>query len=776
MAKKAGVKSAGDKATSVIKRKILQIPKEPGVYQFFDAEKKLLYVGKAKDLRVRVRSYFLKSAVHAPRTARLVHKITDIKWITTRSETEALLLEANLVHESTPPFNVLLRDDKHFLYIKISKESFPKVSFVRKVEKDQAGYFGPYVKASQIRKTIDFLREALMFRNCLVEISPEGKTLKNPENRKIPCLDHQLRLCTAPCDARIASESYQQDIRQLTDFLRGNTGPFKSKLKLGMMAAAEKKEFEKAARYRDILRSVETIDEIQAVSVPANISADVIGFSFGEAKSFFHILFVRHGKVLRSENFSLPSGATPEETFQAFLRDHFGFFPEAPEQIIVSDVFPESERRVWEEFAFVSTGKKVEIILPQRGVKRDLVQLAEKNAALAAANARASFESVDSLAALQTALGLPKPPERIECYDISHLSGTHPVGSRVVFVNGKPEKKAYRKFAIKTLPTGKIDDFAAMAEIVDRRLDRLGTMNSLLEPEEITDPAEIEKVDNLLAAAGLITGLAIEKQFQFKDKSTGKTVGYARLRRRGRFAEIGGVYVLPEFQSSGVGTEIVKILVLNSSEKIIRLFLREQRLRWKLSLQSIGFTEEKSPPKPFAEAIRLRNAEEGIAMFVMKIAPKDLKQATDNSPDLLVIDGGKGQLSAVVAVLKKHSLLEKIPVCALAKREEEVFVPGQSEPLLLPKHSPASELLQQIRDEAHRFAISFNRNLRKKAETASILDDVKGIGTVSRKKLLQEFGSPDAIFAATDPELLKFLSPKTLRNLRKLSPTNPEAS
>lgn len=750
-----------------LRKKTATVPTEPGIYRFYDSAGELLYVGKAKQLRNRVRSYFQKSADHAPKTRRMLTKIASFDFVTTRSEIEALMLEANFIHEHRPPFNVLLRDDKHFLYIKISKDPFPIVSFVRQIDNDKATYFGPYAKASEVRKTIEFLREVLRFRNCRVEISPEGKTIRNPENRKIPCLDHQIDRCSAPCDARISQAEYAEDIKQLIQFLRGDSNPVKKKLQTEMMAAAEKKEFERAARFRDLLKSIEWVDTKQSASIPQDFSADVIGMAFGEVKSFFHVLFVRHGKVLRSENFHIVSAATAEETFLAFLRDHFAFFPDVPEITLVSDVFPENDHPLWEEFATHITGKATEIRIPKRGIKRELLELAEKNAKLQAANSKASFEE-DVLDRLQKALKLPHRPERIECYDVSHLSGTHPVGSRVVFVNGKPEKSEYRKYKMKTLPLGKIDDFAAMKELVGRRLKQLERGTEILHMNEITHKKKIAEIEAMLQEQNLLTGLTIEKQFEFREIITGKIVGYARTRRYERSLEIGGVYVLPEFQEGGMGTEIVKTLVMSCSEKYVRVLVRRKKLRWIIALKAIGFVEEKNAPKAFLELIAQKKAEDGIERFVMKLSPAGLRQEVNKVPDLLVIDGGKGQLSVVVSLLRKMNLFRKIPVCSLAKKEEQVFVPDTPQPLPIAKDSPENELLQRIRDEAHRFAISFNKNLRKTAETASILDDVAGMGKETKKKLLNEYGSTSGIFEASDRSLLRHVSPKILRNIRSV--------
>jgi excinuclease ABC subunit C len=744
-----------------------KLPDSPGVYRFYDASGDLLYVGKAKILKNRVRSYFHKSANHGARTRKLVEKITNIQWVVTQSETEALLLEANLIHNEQPPFNVVLRDDKHFLYVKIGKEAYPRVEFTRKKEEDGAMYFGPYVKASHIRKTLDFLREVLQFRTCKVGISPGGTVTSNPEKRKIPCLDYQIHRCTAPCDNRISMHDYHEEVMELADFLRGKTTSVKRRMKLEMMLAAEKKEFERAARFRDLLNGVEEMDVRQAASVVENFSADIIGFANEREKSFFHVFYIRHGKIIRSENFVLQNAETRNETFAAFLRDYLSLASEIPPLIIIPDLYTNEECTSWSEYAATIGGHKVEVRIPQKAKKKELLELACKNANLQALNTRASFQKTEVLEDLKKALELPRLPERIECYDISHLSGTHPVGSRVVFIDGKPAKGEYRKYKMRSLPKGKIDDFAAMAELLGRRLRKLERGVEILRCEQITDPERVKEIDKELEEAGLLSGKDCEQQYAFIEQITGKTVGYARIRRWGKMAEIGGVIVLPEFRTGGMGTEIIKTLVLHSDEKIIRAFIRKERLRWKVSLKSIGFNEEKKPPKAFQAKIDQRKKDEDVEMIVMKVVPNDLRKAIQKIPDLLVIDGGKGQLSSVVKVLRKYNLFRKIPVCSIAKRNEEIYIPGSGEPLPIPQEAPENLLLQEIRDEAHRVAVTFNKQQRKAAETKSQLDEIPGIGTKTRQTLLKAFGSVQAILQATDEELLKVIPASRLETIRE---------
>lgn len=753
-----------------INKKLKKLPVDPGVYKFFNADGELLYVGKAKSLRARVRNYFQPNAVHGPRTRKLVEKIADLEWTIARSEVEALVLEANLIRELKPPFNVLLRDDKSFLYVKITAEPFPAVFLTRRLERDKATYFGPYAKAGQVRKTLDFLREVLRFRNCEVEISPDGKAGRNPEGRKIPCLDYQIHRCDGPCDARISLEEYRQSIQQLTDFLRGKTAPVRRLMQEEMLKAAAAKEFEKAARFRDLIRSVETIDALQAVSTPIDVSADVIGMSYGKEKSFFHVLFVRHGKVLRSENFNLPSDEDEAETLFAFLREHIAIAPDMPAQLVVPGLFPAGEQSLWEDFIWQMTGQHVALVLPQRGPKRELLALAEKNAKLQAVNARASFEKNEPLDALQSALSLDHRPERIECYDISHLGGTHPVASQVVFVNGKPDKSSYRKYHITSLPPGQIDDFAAMAEVMRRRLRQLKRQESVLSMTDVIAPEERASFASALGLADHAVEV-LARIWRFVEVATGRHAGYAALLMHGKLAEIRHVWVTPEFEASDTITEIIKTIVLASAEKCLRIVVPRKDLRFQLHLKALGLSEDKKPPKPFlAEASEKDSAAAPEPKLVFKITPADLKRAADQMPDLIVIDGGKGQLSAAHAVLTAEGFDGKIALCSLAKREEEIFLPHRQMPLPIAKGAPENMLLQRLRDEAHRFAISFNKRLRAKAEITSVLDEIPGIGEKTRQKLLKKFGSAEAVLKADAEELKAFVPAAVIAQIKAREP------
>lgn len=761
-----------EKLSAAIEKTLKKLPKEPGVYQYFDAEGKLLYIGKAKNLKNRVKSYFQNSAHQGLRTKKLVSKIEKIEWIAVESEAEALALEANMIHEYNPPFNVLLRDDKHFLYLHITKDPFPRVVFTRQMKKRNGTYFGPYVKASSIRKTIDFLREILAFRTCRVEISPKGHTIKNPENRKIPCLDYQIHHCSGPCDGKITQEEYANDIKELISFLRGNTRILQKKVQKKMIHAAENKDFERAARFRDIIISMEGVQMKQVASIAEDFSADIIGFVHGKTKSFACMFFVRHGKILRRENIHMKNEGDEQETFFAFLREFLSASAEIPSLIIIPPLIEKEDIKAWEVFASSLAGKNIEIRLPQKGKKKQLLELAQKNAAVQAANSKARFEEEDVLQKLQNALSLPRRPKRIECYDISHLGGTHTVASQVVFVDGEPEKKEYRKYKIRTVENGKPDDFASMKEVLERRLSRLLHTNTELEMREITTKKEKKEREKVLKKNGNLWIQEREKTYAFEvcsdamhrvKKNVGnghnhsKVVGYLSETHQKKILEIGNIFVFPEYEDRFGESEILRTYLKNTKEKTIRICVGEKDVKRHLYLKKLGFLREKKPPKAFIKAEEKK-----------KVIFKHIHNTRTPSqiPDLLVIDGGKGQLSMAVKALKKLKLFEKIPVCSLAKREEKVFVPGKKQPLNISKKSEENELLQRLRDEAHRFAITFNRQLRKNAETKSALDEINGIGEKTKKILLKEFGSVQKILEAKDEELLKFISKKVVENIR----------
>ncbi len=585
------------------------LPTKPGVYLMKDAEGTILYVGKAVNLRSRVRSYFHASAGHNPKTRRLVSHIADIDFIVTASELEALILESTLIKRHKPKYNVRLKDDKRYPYIKITwQEDYPRVLIVRRMERDGARYFGPFTAAWAVQQTLHTLRRVFPYLTC-------NRTL--PGSGERACLYLDIGLCLGPCVGAVSREEYRAMIDRLCRFLEGHADEVIHDLEARMQAAAERWDFEEAARYRDRLRAIRRVIERQKIVSPALADQDVIAFARAEGDACVQVFFIRQGRLIGREYFVLDGAAeeSDAEIISSFVKQ---FYDEAayvpPEILLPQDV---DEALVIQEWLHSRRGDKVTLRAPRRGQKRELVEMAAENAAETLAHLRAQWLTDESrqaqaLADLQKALGLERPPNRIECYDISTIQGTATTGAMVVFVKGVPRKSDYRRFKIRTVSGS--DDYASMREMLRRRFRRI--------------------------------------------------------------------------------------------------------------------TEPQQEPGPGAK-----------------------KSTWDLLPDLLVVDGGKGQLNVAVEVLDEYGLRDQVPAVGLAKQEEEIFVPDRTEPLRLPPASEGLFLMQRIRDEAHRFAITYHRRLRRKQTVGSLLDDVPGIGPKRRSALLKHFGSIEAIRAASVEEL-----------------------
>jgi excinuclease ABC subunit C len=582
------------------------LPARPGVYLFRDAGGEVLYVGKAKTLRPRVRSYFQRGQDGRAQIAHLPGRVASIEVIVTGSEVEALHLEQNLVKRHRPPFNVRLRDDKSFPYIAVTiEDEYPRVMFTRERHRRGVWYFGPYANAKKVRETLDVLNRVFPYRPC------EGP--KPGRHSGIPCLDYHIDRCLAPCVGYVTSEDYRAIIDGVVEFLSGNVGPIQRELEEKMNAAAQDERFEDAARYRNRLFAVQHLVERQAVERQSVGTVDVIGFAAEGNRAVVQIFPLRGGKMVDRHSFHLENveGQDVTTAIESFCLEYYGSAPSVPPQIVVPRAV--GDLSALAELLAEKRGSHVEIRNAERGEKRRLQELADENAQQALVSEQAATEQkrarrVEALEELREALNLESLPLRIECYDISHAMGQDPVGSMVVFQDAQPKKADYRKFGIKEAGDDS-DDFAAMAEVIARRFARL---------------------------------------------------------------------------SDGTGD-----------------------------------THDSS----FAAA-----------------------------PNLVVIDGGKGQLSAALAAMQAYDL-PRVAVIALAKRIEEVFVPGRSEPIVLSRHNPGLQLLQQIRDEAHRFALGFHRQRRESRGFASIFDDLEGVGPARRRALLNHFGSVDEMLSATPEEL-----------------------
>lgn len=568
------------------------LPSKPGVYIMRDETDTIIYIGKAKNLIKRVKSYF-REKLDRPKTQILMSHFHSLEYIVTNSEKEALILEATLIKKHRPRYNVQLKDDKRYPYVKITDEEFPRLVITRNVTKNGV-YFGPFTDVGSVKQTVKFLKSLFKIRTC--------------RNMNGPCLNSQIELCYAPCDGRITKEEYGEIINKIDLFFQGKYSTIVKNLKKEMMDAASNEEFEKAAVIRDQISSIEEIMEKQFVDlVDDDLDQDVIAIAPSKDEVVVIIMPIRNGKIVGRDDF-LMSGAqydSSSEIMFAFIQQYYGYNRHVPKQILLDEDIDDKE--LLEEWLSDLRGNKVKIKVPQKGVKLRLVKMAKKNAEIIKHQKK---KMENSLIELKKYLKLEKLPRVIEGYDISNISGKFAVGSKVSFKDAKPNKKMYKHFKMETPGP---NDFAMMEELLTRRL---------------------KMIDR------------------------------------------------------------------------------------------------------------------------------------DPEPDLIVIDGGKGQLGMACGVLEKLNLTH-IPIIGLAKEFEEIYIPNSSRPIIIPKNNRALHLLQQVRDESHRFAITYHRKLRSKNIQASSLDDIVGIGKKRKIALLKEFGTIDNIKNASVEDLAKIegMNKKTAENV-----------
>ena len=595
-----------------IRTQVETFPRRPGVYLMRDARGTVIYVGKAIDLHSRVRSYFQPSAWENPKVRAIVSEVVDLEFIVTDSELEALILEANLIKRHRPRYNVRLKDDKRYPYIKITwAVPFPKVLITRRMEQDGSRYFGPFTSASAVHQTLDLLRKSFPYLTCNREITGQDER---------PCLYYDIKLCLGPCIGAVTKEEYRAMIGRLARFLEGRSEEVVAGMEERMRAAAESLDFEQAASLRDQLRAVRLVVERQKIVSSVGVDQDVVAFARDDGDACVQVFFIRGGKLLGREYFVLEGAQDEEEreVMAAFVKQFYEEAAYVPPEVLLPQQIDEA--LIIEQWLRGKRGANVTLRVPRRGHKRELVQMAAENAAETLAALRAQWQAdahkhEQALAELQDALELPGPPARIECYDISTTQGTEIVGSMVVFVQGVPRTSAYRRFVVRSVHSQ--DDYASMREVLQRRFRRWQMASAELPP--------------------------------------------------------------------GGGNRDIK----------------------------------------------------GWAKL----------------PDLLIVDGGRGQLGVAVDVLKEFDLLGRVPVAGLAKQREEIFLPGRIWSILLPRRSQGLFLVQRVRDEAHRFAITHHRARRRRAGVASQLDSIPGVGPARRKALLKAFGSIDAIRAASVEQL-----------------------
>ncbi|OGJ54439.1 excinuclease ABC subunit C, partial [Candidatus Peregrinibacteria bacterium RIFOXYC2_FULL_33_13] len=465
-----------------IREKLRQIPFEPGIYKFLDKNKDILYVGKAKSLKKRVKSYFQKNH-KSERTVSLVSQIKDIEFIITNTELEALILETNLIKEIRPKYNVLMKDDKNYVYIKVTKnEDFPRIYLTRKIEKDGAKYYGPKTSAKRVIQLLELIRKIFPIRNCTLEMEliqdfedkSEVKVTKKTIN--YPCLEYHINRCAAPCIGLISKVYYQEMIDNICRFFEGHTKEIEDTIRLRMQKFAEEKKFEQAAKIRDNLQNIQNITEKQIISEPSLISRDIINYVIHEDTIILTVFVIRNGKLINQENFklgtvSLNSMDLPD-ILTYLLKHYYQIAADFPNEVVVPHEF--EDREIIEEYLKNEKGKKVNILIPQKGIKDQLLELARRNALIYSQTLRADFEkekerTVGAIKNLGKILGIDRNLKRIEAFDISHLGGSETVASMIVFDSGKPLKSDYRRFKLRNFQ-GKIDDFGSMQEILKRRL------------------------------------------------------------------------------------------------------------------------------------------------------------------------------------------------------------------------------------------------------------------------------------------------------------------
>ena len=581
------------------------IPETPGSYQFRDANGKVIYVGKAANLRQRLSNYFQDPRILHTRTAAMVAAAETVEWIEVRNEIEALMLEFNLIKEHRPRFNIRLRDDKSYPFLALTlDEQWPRAVVMRGRKRKGTKYFGPYPHAYAIRETLDLLLRTFPVRTCA------PSKFKEHERLGRPCLLFHIEKCSGPCVNEVTTDDYQVFVRGLTDVLNGDAEGITKDLEVAMREASSALDFEKAARLRDRLAAVKRATEKQQVVGDNNDSIDVIGIFDDDLEASIQVFYVRHGRVVGRRGFMVDKveDLQPGQFLNRILENLYGDEPAMgyPKSVLVP--YLPDDMDTYTEWLCGMRGNAVDIRIPQRGDKRSLHETVTMNAREEFTRQRmkrASDHNARSkaLSEIQDLLRLPEAPLRIECYDMAHLHGTDYVGSMVVLEDGLPAKREYRRFKIKTVEGN--DDYAAMKEVLTRRLS-----------------AYIEE----------------------RDEPSGD--------KPGRFAY---------------------------------------------------------------------------------------------PPQLLLVDGGKGQLSVAIEVVKELGLEDEIPVASLAKKFEEVFIPGQSHPVNVPRGSEALYMLQRIRDEAHRFANSFHRELRDKRMKESVLDGIAGLGESRRQRLLKELGTLKAV-------------------------------
>lgn len=770
-------------ALATLRKRVAKVPTDPGVYRWLDSDGKILYVGKAKNLKNRMQTYVQDGLKRSPWTEIMVRQIADFDITVVRSELEALVLEANIIKEMQPKYNVLLKDDKGYVYVRATlKDAYPRVEVVRRIEQDSAKYFGPFTSGSKAtEETLSMIDGIVHFRACKGSLDAlnAGKTLT-----KNPCLDYQIGKCSGLCVGTVTKEEHRARIDQVVSFFRGNFSSIKKCTQEEMQALAKEKKFERAARLRDVLRFIEGLEERQVVADTSGDDADIFGTALRHGRVHVVLLRQRGGKVIEQLGFPLKGEAeTVAEVLTQFLPQYYGKTDDIPPSIILSDA--PDDAGVIEAWLKEKRGTSVKIHVPERGKKSQLLLMAERNAQEKVEQQFAAWEAETkkiegALGGLQTLLGLPHLPKRIEGYDISHLGGSATVGSMVVMVNGKPKREHYRSFNMKTVIEGEIDDYKSLAETLRRRLKylahtkkhedtELALRGLVISKARKADQKVIEKI--IADSAPMLGSDGIDyKHFIIARRDT-DIFGMAQLYSYPDSVQaIRTVWVADSERGHRLGQLLVRRLLRDITKGKVYAIIPPNLEEY---YGELGFQLAKQGPDVLEKLLGdyQKIDVSGVRGIIVLFQAKDHKidESFSSIPDLLLIDGGKGQLSAVVDVLKEMHL--DIPVAGLAKREEEIFVPGQSYPLLVKEGSEPRFLLQRLRDEAHRFANDRRERRLTVAMTASKLDAVPGIGDAIRITLFKKFGSADAVISASDEALREVLSEQQVKSLREMYPS-----
>ena len=700
-----------------------KLPNKPGVYKFIDKEGRVIYVGKAKDLKKRVKQYF-QNKEQGVKTKKMLENTEDLDYTIVDSELEALILELNLIKELRPKYNILLKDDKNFVYIMISNEEFPRIQIVRKITDKKATYYGPKTAKHKVEKTFKILKKVSPFRHCGLEMTTEkdGSIKVTKKTIKYPCLDYYIKRCPGPCIGEITKEDYARIINQIKKFFEGHHEELLKDLKKQMQEFVSNKEFEKAGKIRDRILNIEEIAEKQKISDPNQKDKDIINYVIENNRAFFNLFQIRDGKLINQENFilqaqSLEDNEQDPEVLEAFLLQYYEKTHNIPKEILI----PHEPANQEEVRTFIKNEKEssVKLLIPQKGTKNKLLSLSHKNAKIYADRNRTSWqenskENENSVKELKKLLKLKDEPKRIECYDISHLAGTDTVGSMIVFTKGPPDKNMYRKFRVQSVQD-KPDDYKSLEEVLTRRLSRLTVKIAakdykLKKATKKTTP----EIQEILKKEKLLTK-DFDKQTHYHLEDPKKKIAGTLnlLEINENIAELQGLYINPKHRGKKLGHKLITEVCLKSKAKRIYIACKKELAEYYARL---GFEPIKTIPKELKNAcLKCRDITGQTIWYA--IEKKRLKPDASFSkiPDLIVIDGGKGQLSSATKVLKKLKI--DLPVISIAKQEEEIFLPTQKPSIKLDRNSPTLKLIQRARDEAHRFAITYNRKLRNKKIT-----------------------------------------------------------